>query len=186
MKSWAWAAICISIASLGAMTSAAGCSSDDPAGDGDSDGEGGNGSGGDGSGATGNTSSTMSTASGMPTSSSTSGMPTSSSGSSGGCADEPTEDDCVNCFVAMFQAGADKFGLFLANACLCDPMGLACNADCAAECPFTDPMAMISEPCGMCYDTLMMGEPCIGVGQMDCNADADCAEFLNEVQACFQ
>ena len=183
MKSWAWAAICISIASLGAMTSAAGCSSDDPAGDGDSDGEGGSGSGGNGSGATGNTASNSTTGAmttgsmtGTPASSSTGGMMT--------CADEATVDDCVACFEMQFQAGSDAFNALINEACICGamaPCAMACMVECA------DPMAMVSAGCNDCLTGLTDPTPnaCIGEAQTDCMADPDCSEFLTEVQACF-
>ena len=127
MKSWAWAAICISIASAAAMGGVAGCSSDDPAGDdGDDDGEGGNGSGGTGAG------NTPATGSGTGTGTGTS----TSTGPGGGvCDDLPCNDpgepdmdpnnDCVSCSFAGDEAS---------DAGTCGPEAQACFDTAGDEC----------------------------------------------------
>jgi hypothetical protein len=147
MKSWAWAAICISVVSLGAMSGAAGCSSDDPAGDGDDDGEGGSGSGGTGSGAT--TGSGPTTGSGTTTGT---GSPASSgTGSTSESCDDigvcDGENSCLVCSIvgdpADFSDGGECESAY--SACFgTDDMCTGGDADCCAfdacvaACPMDD------------------------------------------------
>jgi hypothetical protein len=183
MKSWAWAAICISVASLGAMSGAAGCSSDDPAGDGDEDGEGGSGSGGTGSGATTGSGPTTGSATGTTTGS---GTPSSSTGMPmEGCEDEATYADCFDCFAEEFPAGFDSLNGIYLEDCICG-VGADCAADCnpmmlpTAECS----MQMPTPECDACNMAIDANSPCLQSTIMACQADADCNELLSAVQGC--
>ena len=187
MKSWAWAAVCISLVGVGSM---AACSSSDTD---TSGGEGG--SGGDSSGV-GNTGNTSTTGSKMTTTTSTTAasMTTVTSTGAGmmGCADMATFDDCASCFDMMDPDGYTAFATHLVFNCGCDAMA-PCLTDCDTMDMATDVCgdggmvnldAMTPDACVMCINGVMQGDACLTGFQMDCGADQTCADFIAELQTC--
>jgi hypothetical protein len=165
------------------MSGAAGCSSDDPAGDGDDDGEGGSGSGGTGSGATTGSGPTTGSATGTTTGS---GTPSSSTGMTmEGCEDEATYADCFDCFAEELPEPYGALNTFYGTECACD-VGADCATDCnpgnlpVAECLMED----ATQACQDCLGALTDMAPCLAATIMACQMDATCSEFIAAVQGC--
>ena len=180
MKSWALAAVCISLVGVGGV---AACSSSDTTDTGSG------GSGGDGSGATGPTTTTGSKTTTTSTTAASMTTTTSTVSSTGpgmmSCTDEADFAACFDCFAADNMAGAQKLNDLLLANCYCDAMAPS-KADCDASMVCTDPMAMLDMACSACQDTLTNMSPCIQATIMDCQADGPCSQMLMDIQGCPQ